>query len=209
MSRNPRLAVVSPFLDKRHGTERCVAEQLERLADAYEIHLYSAAVQDVNLSKIVWHRVPSFPGPHLASYLWFFAANQTQRWWHRHFRELRFDLVFSPGINCLDADVIAVHMVFAEFYRQVCHDLSLLRNHVRLWPRLIHRRLLYLLFIAIERAIYTRQELPLVAISRKMEQDLTRCFNRRNRVSLVYHGVDLDRLNPSRCQTLREEVRRR
>jgi UDP-glucose:(heptosyl)LPS alpha-1,3-glucosyltransferase len=68
---------------------------------------------------------------------------------------------------------------------------------------------LYRLFIAVERAIYTRQELPLVAISRKMEQDLTRCFNRRNRVSLVYHGVDMDRLNRSHCETLREEARRR
>ena len=51
-----RLAVVSPFLDKRHGTERCIAEQLERLAGAYEIHLYSERVgEDVDLSNITWH----------------------------------------------------------------------------------------------------------------------------------------------------------
>jgi len=38
---NLRLAVVSPFVDRRHGTERAIAELLERLARDYhcEIHL--------------------------------------------------------------------------------------------------------------------------------------------------------------------------
>ena len=209
MNPKPRVAVLSPFLDKRHGTERCVAEQIERLADDYEIHLYSAAVEDVDLSKIVCHRVPHLSGPHLASYMWFFAANHVQRWWHQHFRKLAFDLVFSPGINCLDADIIAVHIVFAEFYRQAHQELSLLHNPVRSWPWLIHRRLMYLLFIALEQRIYARDKLSLAVISHKMEQDLARCFNRRARISLVYHGVDPDRLNPSRRQALRQEARQK
>ena len=43
------IAVVSPFLDKRHGTERCVAEQVERLAQeyGYEVHVYSQRVEDM------------------------------------------------------------------------------------------------------------------------------------------------------------------
>ena len=53
-----RIAVVSPFLDKQHGTERCVVEQVERLARDYEVHVYSNRVEDIDLSRIVWHRVP-------------------------------------------------------------------------------------------------------------------------------------------------------
>jgi len=209
MNSRPRVAVVSPFLDKRHGTERCVAEQVERLADDYEIHLYSTSVQDVDLSKIVWHRIPRLPGPHLASYLGFFAANHLQRWWHRRFRELQYDLVFSPGINCLDPDVIAVHIVFAEFYRFMRSELGLLSNPLRMWPWLIHRRLSYRFFIALEQRVYTRDELPLAVISRKMEQDLVRCFNRSSRVSLMYYGVDLEHLNPPRRHLLRGTTRQR
>lgn len=207
MSNKPRVAVVSPFLDKRHGTERCVAEQLERLADKYEIHLYSGAVEDVDLSKIVHHRIPSLPGPHLARYLWFFAANHVRRWWDQHFAGLNFDLVFSPGINCADADIIAVHIVFAEFLRLAGPELTLRHNPLRVWPLLLHRRLSYRLFSALERNLYSRADLALVVISNKMEQDIFRCFGRRAGVSLVYHGVDLDRLNPSRCRTLRKTVR--
>jgi len=41
-----RLAVVSPFVDRRHGTERALAELLERLAtkEHCEIHLYAKQV---------------------------------------------------------------------------------------------------------------------------------------------------------------------
>ncbi|MFZ0738903.1 MAG: glycosyltransferase family 4 protein [Candidatus Acidiferrales bacterium] len=209
MNTKPRIAVVSPFLDKRHGTERCVAEQIERLADNYEIHVYSSTVKDVDLSKIIWHRIPRFPGPHLASYLWFFAANHFRRWWDRHFQKLDFDLVFSPGINCFDADIIAVHIVFAEFYRLAHQELALRHNPLRMWPWLIHRKLSYHLFMALERRIYTQDKLPLAVISHKMEQDLARCFNRKGRLSLVYHGVDLEHMNPARRQSLREETRRR
>ena len=64
------IAVVTPFLDKSHGTERCVAEQVERLARdyGYEVHVYSRRVEDMagarpigscsrrgNGGSIVWH----------------------------------------------------------------------------------------------------------------------------------------------------------
>jgi hypothetical protein len=58
----------------------CVAEQSEQLACEYEIHLCSERVEDVNLTKIHWHRVPTLPGPHLAGYLWRYTweSNATQ-----------------------------------------------------------------------------------------------------------------------------------
>jgi glycosyltransferase involved in cell wall biosynthesis len=204
----PRIAVVSPFLDKRHGTERCVAEQIERLAQDYEIHVYSTSIQDVDLSKITWHRVPGLRGPHLASYIWFLLANHLRRWWDRLFGGLDFDLLFSPGINCWNADIIAVHIVFTEFYRLVHQELALRRNPVRMWPWLIHRKLSYHLFMALERRVYGRDEILLAVTSRKMQRDLERCFNRNGRMPLVYYGVDLDQMNSARRAGLREEARR-
>src|SRR6266851_6503799 len=115
----PRLAVVSPFVDKQHGTEMCVAELLERLAGEYEIHLYSSRVEDVDLSEIRWHRVPALPGPHALKYVWWLAANSVVRWWNGMYRSVTSDVVYSPGINCFDADIIAVHIVFAEFQKRV------------------------------------------------------------------------------------------
>src|SRR3974390_197117 len=88
-----RLVVVSPFLNRQHGTELCIIEQIERLArlPGWNIHLYSQKVEDVcgvhadspmaenQEHKILWHQVSTGPGPHLFQYLWWFLANQWQR----------------------------------------------------------------------------------------------------------------------------------
>src|SRR6516162_9060057 len=96
-----RLAVISPFLDRRHGTERVVSELIERLARDYgcEIHLYSQRVEATPLTpldeepqagrgSIRWHRVGSAPGPQLIRFIWWFGANTLQRWWDDRFGKL-------------------------------------------------------------------------------------------------------------------------
>ena len=91
----PRIAVISPFLDMRHGTERAMIECISRLAGDYEFHIYSNRVEDLDLASVVWHRVPSLPGPHLFSYLWWFFANTFWRWRDRRFAGSR-RRSFSP-----------------------------------------------------------------------------------------------------------------
>ena len=121
----PRIAVVSPFLDMRHGTERAMIECISRLAGDYEFHVYSNDVEDLDLASVSWHQVPALPGPHLFSYLWWFFANTFWRWRDRRFRQLMPEVVFSAGINCLDADAIIVHIVFSEFFRLAKDELRL------------------------------------------------------------------------------------
>ena len=202
-----RIAVVSPFLDKQHGTERCVAEELERLSIHYQFHLYSTRVEGVDLSRIEWHRVPGAPGPELFRYAWWFMANHLSRWWDARFRNGRYDLLYSPGVNCLDADIIAVHIVFAEFYRQVKNQMALRRNPLRSWPRLIHRWLYYHLLIGLEHVVYQREKTVLVPISRKVADDLARWYGRTRVLSVVYNGVDLERFSPELCGSLRARAR--
>ncbi len=203
-----RIAIVSPFIDKRHGTERPVAECVSRLADQCEFHVYSNRVEDVDLSRIVWHHIPALPGPHLLGFLWWLAANHLWRWWDRGFRSLAPEVVYSPGINCLDADAVSVHVVFAQLRRRVKDELSLRRNPVAAWPQLIHRRIYYRLIEALERRVYTRSDLPLAVVSRKVAADLAQFYGRTNRLHIVYGGLDLGRFHPDRRAGRREEARR-
>ncbi len=225
MNATPRIAVVSPFLDKKHGTERCVLEQVERLAreHGYEIHLYSQRVEDVRdmiifdrtarvtqqmrgTNRIIWHRVPSIAGPHFLKYVWWFIANHIQRWKDQKFRGLYYDLVYSPGINCLDADAIVVHIVFHEFYRLVIEDLQLRQLPLRAVPRAIHRRLYYQLVMALERRIYRDPNVALAAVSRLTAQEIERHFARRD-VRVIPNAVELDLFNPEACLRQRAEAR--
>src|SRR5260370_24800498 len=120
-----RLAVVSPFVDRRHGTERALAEVLERLArkNLCEIHLYSQRVESLALAPpgvarsqdsgaIIWHKVPAIPGPHLLQFIAWLFLNSFRRACDRWIRGLRFDLVLSPGITCLNATVAIVPALF-------------------------------------------------------------------------------------------------
>ncbi len=206
MPPRPRIAVLSPFIDKVHGTERCVAEQIERLAKDFEIHLYSSRVADLDLSNIVWHRVWIPPGPHLFGYLWWLFANRLCRGWHR-LRGLRPDLIFSPGINCLDADLIGVHMLFENFRLQMRNELSLRGNPVRSWPLLLHRRIYYKFLGLLEGKIYSNEKVSLHTVSEKTAREIKTLYGRRNDLTVVYYGLDTLRFAPGRRLALRPAAR--
>jgi glycosyltransferase involved in cell wall biosynthesis len=208
--------VVSPFLDQQHGTERCVIEQITYLArDAHwTIDVYSQRVSDMdgivqtseraaNLSGgIVWHRVSQIPGPHLLNYLWWFCANHWRRWRDRQKGNVRPALIYTPGINCLDADVIVVHIVFHAFYDRVRSELSFFRNSIRSWPLLIHRRLYYKLIMSLEKKMYRKANTRLIAVSNLLAGQLKDYFQRDD-VAVIPNAVDTIRFNPESRQSRR------
>lgn len=204
----PRLSVVSPFVDKRHGTERRVAEWISRLADDFDIHVYSQRVDDIDRSTITWHRIPKLPGPHLLNYIWWFAANHAWRAWNRRFRGIRADLLFSPGINCLDADVLSVHVVFAEYLRRFADELKLSRHSIGLWPQLVHRKLYYRVIALLEGRVYRNQDTVLFLIAQKTGSELERHFGRLKPCPVIYLGLDHEIFNPQRRTFLRGKARR-
>jgi len=191
-----RIAVVSPFIDKRHGTERRIAEWIARLPEEYEIHIYSQRVEDVDLGRMRWHRIPRLPGPHLLNFFWWLAANHIWRWWDAHLRRLRHDLVYTAGTNCWDADLISVHIVFAEFVRQAAAEMRLRGNPFRFWPRLVHRRLYYGLIMFLERRMYMNPKASLILIARKTAEDLKRHYAIERPLPVVYIGLDHEIFNP-------------
>src|SRR5215469_12434887 len=202
-----QLAVISPFLDRMHGTERVVSELIERLARDYgcEIHVYSQRVEDLPLTPlnemqqagrgcIYWHSVASVPGPHLIQYIWWFGANAFQRSWDVFFGKISPDLVFSPGINAWDADVIHVHIVFEEFYQRVKSQLLFRKTPPTSWALLLHRRLYYGLIRWLESRIYRRKQVYLAGVSGMVVSQLGAHFGRHDAVSIP-NGIDLKRFD--------------
>ncbi|MGH9716608.1 MAG: glycosyltransferase family 4 protein [Candidatus Acidiferrales bacterium] len=206
-ARKRRVAVVSPFLDKRHGTERMVVEWIARLSADFEFHIYSQRVRDIDVSQIVVHRVPKLPGPHLFNFVWWFVANHFQRFWDRRVRGLSCDLVFSPGVNCLDADAVSIHIIFAELLRRVAPELKLRKNPARSWPLLIHRRIYYRLIGALEKRVFTNPRTQLILTSPRTAAELARFYSRRERLPMVCAGVDHAAFNPARRAALRAAAR--
>jgi glycosyltransferase involved in cell wall biosynthesis len=206
-SRKPRLAVVSPSLDKRHGTERRAVEWISQIASAYEIHVYSQHVEDLDVSTIRWHRIPTLPGPHLFNFMWWIAANRIWRVFDSWIRNLQFDLVFSPGVNSLDADVVSIHIVFGEYSKRVASTMRFRHNPIFLWPRLAHRKIYYRLLIWLERKVYVNPDTVLVLIAKKTGEEIERHYHRKGPFAVLYLGLDHSTFNQERCSALRGQAR--
>jgi len=214
-----RLAVVSPFVDRRHGTERALAELLERLTrdEHCEIHLYSQRVEGLAIAQpavarpqgsgaILWHKVPAIPGPHLLQFLAWLFLNSLHRAWDRRVRGLRFDLVLSPGINCLDADVVIVHALFHRL-QQVAREERSDSERPGFFRRL-HRRAYYALLAGLERYVYSDPKISLAAVSQRTAALLNDYFHRQD-VRVIPNGVDTTQFSPSMRMALRAKARRR
>ena len=179
-----------------------MAEQIERLAGAFEIHLYSSRAEDINLSEVTWHRVPALGGPHLFAYVWWLAANRFLRWRDAKFRGIAPDIVFSPGVNCLDADIVSVHVLFSKVRGQ---DMG--QRRTAAWPVIFHRKIYYRLIESLENRVYGREDIFLAAVSEKGAQDIRARFGQKKHLSVIYHGVDSGQFNPQRRQELRLSAR--
>jgi glycosyltransferase involved in cell wall biosynthesis len=208
-ARKPRLAVVSTFLDKAHGSERIMIEWLSHLPDGFDIHIYSQRIEDMDPSKFTWHRIPKVPGPHLVNFLWWLAATHLWIGWGRCFRGLRHDLLFSSGADWPGADVICVHIVFSEYRRQVRGEMRFLRNPLWHWPTLVHRHFYYAIATWLERRAYTDPDTTLVVYSRKSAKELERVYRRSDRIPVIYLGLDHSVFNPASRSALRGDARKK
>jgi glycosyltransferase involved in cell wall biosynthesis len=202
-----RLAVVSPFVDRRHGTERALAELLEILSTNYgcHIHLYAQQVEGLKLSppqfvnsadsgSITWRKIPFVGGPHLLRFIIWMFLNTFCRFWDQAIGRVRFDFVLSPGINCLDADLVIVHAVFRRLMELSAHEESpgpALRR-LRRW----HRNAYYSFLAALERRIYSNPAVSLCTVSERSKKLLTSYFQRQD-IVVIPNAVDPTEFSPA------------
>jgi len=210
-----RLAVVSPSLDRRHGTERALSEAVERLARDYpcQVHLFTQRVEDLAVclpnaletpaARIVWHRVSAIPGPHLLRFVYWFFRNRAVRRAVSREAGVPFDLVLSPGINCSDADVVIVHALFRRLQELSAEP----GTSARVFQKL-HQAIYYRLMAWLETKIYRNPSVHLAAVSPRIKSDLERYFARRD-VAVIPNAVDTEMFSPQARLVRRAEMRQR
>ncbi len=203
-----RVWVVTPELHRRGGTERCLAEQIERWRDRFSLRLYTMRVEGVDTEGIEVRKIPDLPGPHLLRYSWWFCANQLWRARDR-LAGPGPDVVHSPGVNSLDATAVSVHIVFAKHWERLrgraIGDLS---QRARM-ARALHRILYWRLVRTLESLLYSGSSL-IWAISGEDAGELECRFNRpKGSVPVLPYGVDAGRFSPSGVKSSRNSMRRR
>lgn len=200
----PTVWVVTPSLHREGGTERAVAEQVERWRDRFALSLYTMETWGVNLSGVRVRRLWWPPGPHIVRYIWWFLANHAVRWWDG-LRLGRPDAVHSPGVNCFDARAIGVHMVFAKHWERVRTAVPASSSPART----LHRLAYWGLVRWLERIVY-RGPATLWALSREDAAALEGLSGRpAGSVPVVPYGVDTRAFAPAPRHERRDEARRK
>ena len=111
------------------------------------------------------------------------------------------------SINALNADVIAVHIVFHAFYAQVTDQLRLRNAPVRSWPRRLHRRIYYRCIMALENRIYRDRRVRLLPVSQLVAKQIREYFGRTD-VHVIPNGVSVEEFHPAARGSRRSEARR-
>jgi len=67
-----RIAVVTPELHRRRGTERVTSEMIDRLAREHDVHVFAHKFRAEEYPGVTFHRVTVIPAPGLATFLSFY-----------------------------------------------------------------------------------------------------------------------------------------
>jgi phosphatidylinositol alpha-1,6-mannosyltransferase len=205
---NLRVWVVTPELHRRGGTERCLAEQVERWRDRFAIRLYTMRLEDVDTDGIEVRRIPELRGPHLLRYSWWFVANQVLR-----ARDVlsapRPDVIHSPGVNCLDSSAVCVHIIFGKYWDRMRVRAMKDLFSPKTAARALHRIAYWQLVRALESFLYSGGS-TLWALSQVDARELERRFCRpAGTISAIHHGVDDVSFSPEATAARRDTLRGR
>ena len=190
--RRLRIAFVVHDYNKVFGHSRYVAELAERFASAHDVHVFANTFQDVP-TGIVTHRVPAVRRGTLLTIFSFVipASLMVGR---------RFDIVHSQGFSMLGADILTAHISNARWLE----GRRLLAGAGLSW----RERAFGAMVIPPERWSMRRTRCTVIAVSRRLREDLRQIYGRDGETVVIPHGVDPGQFHARLRREYRQEFRR-
>ncbi|GEM_PF-147722 len=188
-----KIALVVHDYHKTGGHSRYVAELAERFAGEHEVHVFANRFDGPLHEAIRYHRVPAWRISSLTTILSFLplATLRVGR---------GFDIVHAQGASCWCPDVVTAHICLGGWFAAQAEHQGGLR-----WSQRVFRAL----GCRLERAIYRPHRSPqVIAVSERVRRDLAACYQRTSEVTVIHHGVDLDRFHPRQRHRYRAGMRK-
>jgi UDP-glucose:(heptosyl)LPS alpha-1,3-glucosyltransferase len=194
-----KVALVVHDVGKQRGHDRYVSELAHALADRHEVHIFAGTCRDVDLSRIVFHRVPALRWPDMLKMISFLCA---ATWM---IRRHTFDIVHIQGPSSLVCNVATAHFCQARW--QEVYD-TLEQGETTRLQRGYHR-LVMVTMRALERYLYRSERTRrLVALSHQVKRDLVRFYGcRADKITVIHNGINLDEFHPDNISRYRTALR--
>lgn len=188
-----KIALVVHDYHKTGGHSRYVAELAERFAGEHDVHVFANRFHGPLHEAIQYHHVPAWRISSLTTILSFLPL-----------ATLRlgggFDIVHAQGASCWCPDVVTAHICLEGWFAAQAEHRGGLR-----WSQRVFRAL----GCRLERAIYQQRRSPrVIAVSERVRRDLMEYYRRTSGVTVIHHGVDLDRFHPRQRLRYRSSMRK-
>jgi UDP-glucose:(heptosyl)LPS alpha-1,3-glucosyltransferase len=187
-----RIALVVHDYNRHVGHSRYAAELATRFRAGHEVHVYANTFDEPDPAGLTYHHVPAVRGPALASVLSFvLPATLLVRG--------RYDVIHAQGLCGFRHDVATAHFVQPGWYAARRRLAGRLTARERVWAGPVAR---------LERhALTARRVRRVIAVSDRVRADLAAYYGRRDGVTVIPHGVDLDAFHPRHRAALRGPAR--
>lgn len=178
--------------NRRDGSARAVNEVAERLAQKHDVHLYARKAEDLDLSRITWHRVPGVNWAEVIDFgSYYLDVN-------RRVRPGAFEIVHTIGCNTQRGNVVTIQNI------QPAKKLILdrLGRDEKVSPARRLTRWLYLnATCAAERRLYQRRpgrKVPMfLPVSRGVASELKKHYDIGDApVRIIPNAADTERFKP-------------
>jgi UDP-glucose:(heptosyl)LPS alpha-1,3-glucosyltransferase len=200
-----RIAIVVHDYHRQGGHSRYAVELAERFSVNDEVHVLAntfptgailAPASALPGRQLYFHRIRANRRTALSTILSFFLpATLALK------RLGPFDVIHAQGFVCLQRSLVTAHICLAAW-----HEQRVLSGHGVSWKE----RFFDSVVTRIERWLYRREAgRPLIAISRRVQEDLVRFYTCKQAIRVIPHGVDTREFDVSRREPWRAEIRAR
>jgi UDP-glucose:(heptosyl)LPS alpha-1,3-glucosyltransferase len=187
-----RIAFIVHDYHKTGGHSRYVYELSSRFARDHEVHVFANRIDGERDPRIAFHHIPAMRFYALASVLTFIVPATLQRL-------ARFDIVHAQGLCGLRQNVVTAHMCQPAWYAAQEKHVGALTLKQKIFRAAAQ---------PFEKFIFQPHSTrTVIAVSKRVANDLEQYYHRTENVSVVYHGVDLETFNPGNRNRFRAAVR--
>jgi UDP-glucose:(heptosyl)LPS alpha-1,3-glucosyltransferase len=189
-----KIAFIVHEYNRHIGHARYVAELASRFRAEHEIHVFTSEWEEPDPEGIHFHYVPAWRWKTLTSVLTSILPSTFMV-------RGQFDIVHSQGLCGFRQDISTAHFIqscWLDSLRKQGRSLGLATPIWRWVVAPLER-------LALGESLCRR----VIAISRRVQADLSSQYGRTGGVSLIYHGVDLNRFCPLNSGKYRSIVRAR
>ncbi len=178
--------MVGRYYNRQGGVSAVIAELSDRAGADHEVDVYASEALDTDASPARFVHVPMLERPpwlQVPTFAWRLRAFLDRR---------RYDIVHVHDAQGLDADVLTSHSCAAAWFdvarREVGFPKSLLS---RVYPP-------HVASTTWERFALRRSEAPIIAVSGRTAEELTRYVGvDPARIHVIYNGIDTARFSPA------------